>query len=128
MLNLFSSSVFLFSFTPLLIYVIYIFWVWEFGIPNWFISNSVTDLNFGLFQPMRTGIFFLNNPCIFKLLIIISISMFDMQYWKHNNVSNTWKISKNYKSYCGLLKKKYNWVIIMQPIHTFCILNHFKAC
>ena len=38
---------------------------------------------------------------------------------------NTWKMIKNYKSQCGLLKKKYYWVILMQPINALYILLNY---
>ena len=49
---LFSSFVFLFCFS-LFIFITYMFWVWEFGIPNSRIRNSVIDLNFGLYYPLH---------------------------------------------------------------------------
>ena len=42
----FLSSFFAFFF------LISFFWVWEFGIPNLWIPNLVTDLNFGLYYPL----------------------------------------------------------------------------
>ena len=38
---------------------------------------------------------------------------------------NTWKMIKNDKSQCGLLKKKYYWVILMQPINALYILLNY---
>ena len=35
---------------------------------------------------------FLQNCFYIKLLVIIFIWMCDVQYWKSNNIGNTWKI------------------------------------
>ena len=44
---------FLFSFSSFIyLYHKSIFFVWEFGVPNSQIPNSVIDLNFGLYYPM----------------------------------------------------------------------------
>ena len=43
------------------------------------------------------GIFFLQNCFYIKLLIIMFIRMCDVQYWKSNNIWNTWKIKKKLK-------------------------------
>ena len=41
------------------------------------------------------GLEFFSAKCVYiKLLIIMFIRMFDIQYWKCNNICNTWKIKK----------------------------------
>ena len=45
-----------------------------------------------LIESGRTGIPFQNNLHIFKMLI-----MFDMQYWKCNNIYSTWRMKKKLK-------------------------------
>ena len=37
---------------------------------------------------------FLQNCFYIKLLVILFIKMFDVQYWKTNNICNNWKIKK----------------------------------
>ena len=48
------------------------------------------------FTPSLTwiGIFFLQNCFCIKLLIIMFIRMCAVQYWKSNNICNTWKIKE----------------------------------
>ena len=42
-----------------------------------------------------TWIFFQSKLHIFKLLIVLFIFLFDMQYWKWNKICNNWKIKEN---------------------------------
>ena len=66
----------------------------------------------------RTGIFFQKNLHILKLLI-----MFDMQYWKCNNIYSAWKIKEKLK--ISILRNKMNlWVILMHLLNS--LLTHLK--
>ena len=60
---------------------------------------------------------FLQN-CFFyiKLLIIMLIRMFDVQYWKSNNICNTWKVKK-WKT------KNLNVVYLLEHINGLCKFN-----
>ena len=58
----------------------------------WFVHVCQANTNL-----VRTGIFFQNKLHISKLLTIIFISMFDMQYWNSIDVCNTWKIKEKLK-------------------------------
>ena len=54
----------------------------------------------------KTRKFFQSNFHIFKLLIILFISVFDMQYWKSKNICNAWNIEGKLKIWYGLLAQK----------------------
>ena len=72
----------------------------------------------------RTGISFQNNCHIFKLLI-----MFDMQYWKCNNICSAWRIKKTYKFSMVYFLKMYWWVIrmyLLKLFFFFWIWTYFK--
>ena len=56
--------------------------------------------------------FFLQNCIYIKMLIIMFIGMFDVQYWKSNNICNTWKIKK------GKIKNL-NLVYLLKHINGF---------
>ena len=53
---------------------IYIFWVWEFGIPNSRIPNLVTDLNFGLYDPLVFVIGFISTFILLLKNLFLSLS------------------------------------------------------
>ena len=62
------------------------------------VTPSLTWMNWNLF-------FFFSRNCFYiKLLIIMFVKMFDIQYWKWNNTYHIWKIkkrkTKNLKSQC----------------------------
>ena len=42
-------------------------------------------------------LFFLQNYFYIKLLIIMFITICDVQYWKSNSICNTWKIKEKLK-------------------------------
>ena len=59
---------------------------------------------------------FLQNCFYIKLLIIMFIRMFDVQYWKSNNICNTWKIKKG-------KTKNLNVVYLLKCINGLCNFN-----
>ena len=64
------------------------------------------------------GIFFSQNCFYFKLLIIMFIRMFDVQYWNSNNIYNTWKRKKR-------KTKNLNVVYVLKRINGLCNLNFY---
>ena len=81
-----NSFLLLFSFYLVLafLFVSHIFWVWEFGIPNSRIPNSMTYLNFGLYYLL---LLFPSNV----LFVPVSISIWSLfyNYEKHADPNRT---------------------------------------
>ena len=72
-------------------------------------SHSKSDMDWKLF---------LQNCIYIKLLIIMFIGMFDVQYWKSNNICNTWKIKKG-------KTKNLNVVYLLKRINGLCNFNFY---
>ena len=60
----------------------------------------------------------LQNCFYIKLLIIMFIRMFDVQYWKYNNICNTWKIKKG-------KTKSLKVVYLLKRINGLCNFNFY---
>ena len=66
---------------------------------------------------MDSNLFLQNCFCII-LLIIMFIRIFDIQYWKRNNICNTWKIKKG-------KTKNLNVVYLLKHINVLCNSNFY---